>query len=59
MVREILCPGLLKNIPRHIGVKATAATEAGEHLAQGTFNFSQSDMGLASCRVWHDDRHCL
>ncbi|MXV75833.1 RNA polymerase sigma factor, partial [Candidatus Poribacteria bacterium] len=47
MVREILCPGLLKNIPRHIGVKATAATEAGEHLAQGTFNFSQSDMGLA------------
>ena len=47
MVREILCPGLLKSIPRCIGVKATATTEAGEHLAQGTFNFSQSDMALS------------
>ncbi len=47
MVREILCPGLLKNIPRYIGVKATAVTGTGEHLAQGTFNFGQSDMALS------------
>jgi len=46
-IREILSPNLLKSESRCIGIKATAATETGKHLARGTFNFRQSDTELA------------
>lgn len=45
-VREILGPNALKSKSRYIGVKATATTETGKHLARGTFNFRQSDTEL-------------
>ena len=43
MLRENLSPNLLKSEPRYIGVQATAATEAGKHLAEGGFDLSQTD----------------
>ena len=46
MLRENLSPNLLKNEPRYIGVQATAATETGEHLAEGGFELNQKEFVL-------------
>ena len=48
MLRENLSPNLLKSEPRYIGVQATAATETGQHLAEGGFDLSQTDRVFAS-----------
>ena len=48
MLRETLSPNLLKSEPRYIGVQATAATEAGEHLAEGGFDLNQTDKVFVS-----------
>ena len=48
MLRENLSPNLLKSEPRYIGVQATAATEAGEHLAEGGFDLSHTDKVFTS-----------
>ena len=48
MLRENLSPNLLKSEPRYIGVQATAATETGEHLAEGGFDLSQTDKVFTS-----------
>ncbi len=43
MLRESSGPNLLKSEPRYIGIQATAATETGEHLAEGGFDLSRTD----------------
>ena len=48
MLRENLSPNLLKSEPRYISVQATAATETGEHLAEGGFDLSQTDKVFTS-----------
>ena len=48
MLRENLSPNLLKSEPRYISVQATAATEIGEHLAEGGFELRQTDKGFTS-----------
>ena len=48
MLRENLSPNLLKSEPRYIGVQATAATETGQHLAEGGFDLSQTDKVFTS-----------
>ena len=48
MLRENLSPNLLKSEPRYISVQATAATETGEHLAEGGFDLRQTDKVFTS-----------
>lgn len=48
MLRENLSPNLLKNEPRYISIQATAATEIGEHLAEGGFELRQTDKVFTS-----------
>ena len=42
MLREHLGPNWLKNEPRRVDIQTTAATETGEHLAEGGFDFDQT-----------------
>ena len=42
MLRENLGPNLLKSEPRRVDIQTTAATETGEHLGEGCFNFNQT-----------------
>lgn len=48
MLRENLSPNLLKSEPRYISIQATAATEIGEHLAEGGFELRQTDKVFTS-----------
>ena len=48
MIRENLSPNLLRSEPRYISVQATAATETGEHLAEGGFELRQTDKVFTS-----------
>ena len=48
MVRENLSPNLLKSDPRYISVQATAATETGEHIAEGGFDLCETDKVFTS-----------
>ena len=47
-VRENLSPNLLKSNPRYISVQATAATETGEHIAEGGFGLCETDKVFTS-----------
>ena len=48
MLRESLSPNLLKSEPRYISVQATAATETGEHIAEGGFDLCETDKVFTS-----------
>ena len=48
MLRESLSPNLLKSEPQYISIQATAATEAGEHLAEGGFDLNRTDKVFTS-----------
>ena len=43
MLRETLGTNLLKSEPRRVDFQATAATETGKHLAEGSFDFNRTD----------------
>ena len=43
MLRETLGTNILKSEPRRVDFQATAATETGEHLAEGSFDFNRTD----------------
>ena len=42
MLRENWGPNLLKSEPRRVDIQTTAATETGEYLAEGCFDFNQT-----------------
>ena len=48
MIRESLSPNLLRSETRYMSVLATAATETGEHLAEGGFDLNQTDKVFTS-----------
>lgn len=48
MLRETLDTNILKSEPRRVDFQATAATETGEHLAEGGFNFNHTDKVFTS-----------
>ncbi len=48
MLRENLSPNLLKSDPRYISVQATAATDTGEHIAEGGFDLCETDKVFTS-----------
>ena len=48
MLRETLGTNLLESQPRRVDFQATAATETGEHLAEGGFNFNHTDKVFTS-----------
>ena len=48
MLRETLGTNILKSEPRRVDFQATAATETGEHLAEGGFDFIQTDKVFTS-----------
>ena len=48
MLREDSGPNVLKSEPRYIGIQATAATEAGEHLSEGGFDLTRTDKLFSS-----------
>ena len=48
MLRENLSPNLLKSDLRYISVQATAATETGEHIAEGGFDLCETDKVFTS-----------
>ena len=48
MLRENVGPNLLRSEPRRVDIQTTAATETGDHLAEGGFNFNQTSKVLTS-----------
>ena len=48
MLRETLGTNILKSEPRRVDFQATAATETGDHLAEGGFNFNHTDKVFTS-----------
>ena len=48
MLRETLGTNMLKSEQRRVDFQATAATETGEHLAEGGFNFNHTDKVFTS-----------
>ena len=48
MLRETLGTNLLKSEPRRVDFQATAATETGKHLAEGSFDFNRTDKVFSS-----------
>ena len=48
MLRETLGTNILKSEPRCVDFQATAATETGKHLAEGGFDFIQTDKVFTS-----------
>ena len=48
MLRENVGPNLLRSEPRRVDIQTTAATETGDHLAEGGFNFNQTSKVFTS-----------
>ena len=48
MIRGSLSPNLLKSESRYISVQATAATDTGEHIAEGGFDLCETDKVFTS-----------
>ena len=48
MLRKNVGPNLLKSEPRRIDIQTTAATETGNHLAEGGFNFNDTCKAFTS-----------